>query len=132
MQLAAHKLLLHAIPCSPQFIFPFWEHLLYLQKGISLRIIAKKTLREFWEEHTDCEEQLVTWFRETSKAEWNNPKDIKKEYPNASFLKENRVVFNIKGNNYRLIVRINYDYQMVWIRFVGTHAEYDKIDATKI
>jgi mRNA interferase HigB len=67
-----------------------------------------------------------------SKSEWKNPNEIKMEYPSASFLNDNRVVFNIKGNSYRLIVRINYDYQMVWIRFVGTHSEYDKIDATKI
>ncbi len=80
----------------------------------------------------DCEEQLKSWFQETSEAAWKNPKDIKKEYPSASFLAENRVIFNIKGNNYRLIVKINYDYHMIWIRFIGTHAEYDKIDATKI
>ena len=63
---------------------------------------------------------------------WRNPKEIKKVYPSASFLVDNRVVFNIKGNKYRLIVKINYDYSIIWIRFVGTHAEYDKIDATKI
>ncbi|HQS51845.1 MAG TPA: type II toxin-antitoxin system HigB family toxin, partial [Daejeonella sp.] len=72
------------------------------------------------------------WFRETSNIEWESPGDLKSEYPSASFLHDNRVVFNIKGNKYRLIVRINYDYQMVWIRFIGTHAEYDKIDATRI
>ena len=72
------------------------------------------------------------WFQETGHVEWRNPKDIKREYPSASILADNRVVFNIKGNHYRLVVRINYDYQMVWIRFIGTHAEYDKIDATKI
>jgi mRNA interferase HigB len=97
-----------------------------------LRIIAKKILREFWETHPDCEQQLKAWYQETSNAEWKNTKDIKKGYPTASFLADNRVVFNIKGNHYRLIVKINYDYQMVWIRFIGTHAVYDKIDATKI
>ncbi len=69
---------------------------------------------------------------QTSKAAWEGPKEIKLEYPSASFLADNRVVFNIKGNHYRLIVRINYDYQMIWIRFVGTHAEYDKINAKTI
>jgi mRNA interferase HigB len=103
-----------------------------LLKGITLRIIAKKTIRLFWERHPDCEEQLTTWFREISKIEWHNPNDIKREYPTASFLKDNRVIFNIKGNNYRLIVKVNYDYGLVWVRFIGTHAEYDKIDATKI
>ncbi|HSZ85939.1 MAG TPA: type II toxin-antitoxin system HigB family toxin [Puia sp.] len=97
-----------------------------------MRVIAKKTLREFWQKHPDCEQQLKAWFQETSNAEWKNTRNIKIEYLSASFLIDNRVVFNIKGNHYRLIVRINYDYQMVWIRFIGTHAEYDKIDATKI
>ncbi len=89
-------------------------------------------MRDFWRKHSDSQQQLTSWFRETSKVEWKSPREIKKEYPSASFLENNRVVFNIKGNKYRLIVRINYDYQMVWIRFVGTHAQYDKIDATKI
>lgn len=97
-----------------------------------MRIIAKKILREFWQKHPDCEQQLKAWFQETSQAEWKNTKEIKREYPSASFLLDNRVVFNIKGNHYRLVVRINYGYQMVWIRFIGTHSEYDKIDATKI
>jgi mRNA interferase HigB len=97
-----------------------------------LRIIAKKILRNFWEAHVDSEQQLKSWYQETSKAEWRNPNEIKKEYPGASFLPENRVVFNIKGNHYRLIVKINYDYQMIWIRFIGTHSEYDKIEAKTI
>ncbi|MFV8342190.1 type II toxin-antitoxin system HigB family toxin [Flavobacterium sp. XS2P39] len=97
-----------------------------------MRVIAKKILRDFWEAHADSEQQLKSWFQETSKAEWKNPNKIKQEYPSASILTDNRVVFNVKGNNYRLIVKINYDYQMVWIRFIGTHAEYDKINANKI
>ena len=63
---------------------------------------------------------------------WKNPNEVKKEYPSASILNDNRIVFNIKGNNYRLIVRINYNYQMIWIRFIGTHAEYDKVNANEI
>lgn len=97
-----------------------------------MRIIAKKTLREFWIRHKDCEEQLKAWFQETSNCEWINSNDVKNDYPSASILGDNRIVFNIKGNHYRLIIKINYDYQMIWIRFIGTHAEYDKIDATKI
>jgi mRNA interferase HigB len=89
-------------------------------------------LRDFWENHADCEQQLKSWFREAQKAEWKNPNDIKTAYPSASILNENRVVFNIKGNNYRLIVKISYDYEMVWIRFIGTHGEYDKINANTI
>ena len=97
-----------------------------------MRVIAKKILREFWEKHSDCEQQLKSWFKEASKAEWSNPNEIKAEYPSASILEDNRICFNIKGNHYRLIVKINYDYQMVWIRFIGTHKQYDKIDATQI
>ena len=97
-----------------------------------MRIISKKILREFWEKHSDCEQQLKAWYKEANKAEWKNPNEIKLEYTSASILNDNRICFNIKGNNYRLIVRINYDYQMVWIRFIGTHSDYDKIDANKI
>lgn len=97
-----------------------------------MRVIAIKILREFWEAHADCEQQLKAWYKEAGKAEWKNHNELKGEYPSASILPNNRVVFNIKGNNYRLIVKINYEYQMVWIRFIGTHAEYDKIDANKI
>lgn len=97
-----------------------------------VRVIAKKTLRSFWSKHPDCEEQLKCWFKEAEEAKWKNPRDIKREYPTASFLHDNRVVFNIKGNNYRLVVMINFDYGIIWIRFVGTHAQYDKINASKI
>ncbi|MFZ5553666.1 MAG: type II toxin-antitoxin system HigB family toxin [Bacteroidota bacterium] len=97
-----------------------------------MRVIAKKTLREFWKKHEDAAEPLKAWFDETSKANWNSPGDSKANYPSASFLADNRVVFNIKGNTYRLIVKINYKYGMVWVRFIGTHAEYDKINAEEI
>lgn len=97
-----------------------------------MRVIAKKILRDFWEKHSGCEQQLKSWFQEASNAEWKNPNQIKNEYPSASILNDNRIVFNIKGNNYRLVVKINYDYQMVWIRFIGTHGEYDKINANEI
>jgi mRNA interferase HigB len=82
--------------------------------------------------HKDCEQQLKSWYREAKESHWSGPAEIKREYPSASFLKGNRVVFNIKGNHYRLIVKINYDYGMVWIRFIGTHAAYDKINAETI
>jgi len=103
-----------------------------LQKKFNLRVIAKKILRDFWEKHADCEAQLRSWFRETEKSELKNIHDIKNEYPSASVLKDNRIVYNIKGNNYRLIVKFNFDYQICWIRFIGTHAEYDKIDENNI
>ena len=94
-----------------------------------MRVIAKKILREFWEKQSDSKEQLKTWFKESSKANWTTPNDIKAEYPKASILKNSRVVFNICGNKYRLIVQINYIRQWVFIRFIGTHSEYDNINA---
>jgi mRNA interferase HigB len=97
-----------------------------------MRVIAKKILREYWEKQIDSKEQLKTWFKEASKAIWTSPNDIKSEYPKASILKSGRVVFNICGNKYRLIVQINYIRQWVFIRFIGTHEEYDKINADKI
>ncbi len=97
-----------------------------------MRVIAKKILREFWEKHNDAEEQLKTWHKEASKATWKSPSEIKAEYAKASILKSRRVVFNICGNKYRLIVEINYDRQWMFIRFIGTHSAYDKIDADKI
>lgn len=97
-----------------------------------MRVIAKRTLREFWEKHADCEEQLKSWYHEADSAFWQSPNEIKRDYPSASILADNRVVFNIKGNNYRLIVKINYEYGLVWIRFIGTHAEYDKVNANEI
>lgn len=97
-----------------------------------MRVIAKRTLREFREKHADSEQQLKAWYNEAEQAEWRTPNEIKKDYPSASILEDNRVVFNIKGNHYRLIVKINYPYGVVWVRFIGTHAEYDKVDAPKI
>jgi mRNA interferase HigB len=97
-----------------------------------LRVISKKVLKDFYTKYPDCEQQLKSWYLEANTSNWMSPKEIKKEFPSASFLKENRIVFNIKGNKYRLIVRITFKYQMIWIRFVGTHEEYNKIDANKI
>lgn len=97
-----------------------------------MRVIAKRTLRDFWEKHADCEEKLKSWYRETEKSKWKNINDLKNGYPSASILKENRIVYNVKGNSYRLIVKFNFEYGIFWIRFIGTHAEYDKIDANTI
>jgi len=98
----------------------------------TVRVIAKSTLREFWKEHNDCEEQLKSWFNEAEKSCWTSPADIKLDYPSASILPDHRVVFNIKGNSYRLIVKINYKIGLVWIRFIGTHNDYDKTNAKTI
>lgn len=96
------------------------------------RIVAKSTLREFWEKHPDSEQYLKTWYHIAISAKWRNPNDVKGTYANASILKNGRVVFNIKGNDYRLVVKFNYQKQWAFIRFIGTHKEYDRIDANMI
>jgi len=97
-----------------------------------VRIIARKTLREFWERHTDARQPLQAWYSDVKNAVWKKPSDIKEIYRNASFIANNRVVFNIKGNKYRLAVVIQYEHSIVYIRFVGTHREYNKIDVATI
>lgn len=97
-----------------------------------MRVISRKTLREFWAKHADSEEQLKAWYQETEKASWKSINELKVDYPSASILKNNKIVFNIKGNNYRLIVKFNFDYQISWILFIGTHAEYDKINTNDL
>ena len=97
-----------------------------------MRVISKKIVRDFWKTHADSEQQLKSWFQETSKAEWKSPNDVKLEYPKASILANNRVVFNISGGNFRLVVKMAYRSGICFIRFVGTHKEYDKIDVTKV
>lgn len=97
-----------------------------------MRIIALKILREFWEKHPNVRQSLQAWHEDAKHAVWQSPSDIKAIYRNASIVANNRVVFNIKGNEYRLIVAVNYRLGIAYIRFVGTHAEYDRIDATEI
>ncbi|MDD2764513.1 MAG: type II toxin-antitoxin system HigB family toxin [Opitutaceae bacterium] len=97
-----------------------------------MRIISRRTLKNFWEKHADAEQPLKAWFHETKATCWKSFTDIKARYRSADALPGNRVVFNIKGNTYRLIVRIHYNTGIVFIRFLGTHPEYDKIDATTI
>ncbi len=97
-----------------------------------MRVIALKTLREFYMKHPDSEQPLKAWYKEAEQAQWKSPHEIKKMYSSASIIRDNRIVFNIKGNNYRLVVKFNYKYGWAWIRFIGTHAQYDKINAEKI
>jgi len=97
-----------------------------------MRIIARRTLRDFWERHPDAEQALRAWYADARRAQWNNPQDIRNTYVSASIIANNRVVFNIRGNTYRLIVAINYPLHIVYIRFIGTHADYDQIDATTV
>lgn len=97
-----------------------------------MRILSRSTLRDFWEIHPDAEEALKTWYSEASQADWQAPLDVKTYHRNASIIANDRVVFNIKGNTYRLIVAIRYDLGIIFIRFIGTHTEYDKVDAETV
>jgi mRNA interferase HigB len=93
-----------------------------------MRIVAKRNFLSFIEGHVQARQALLAWHAEASQANWKTPQDIKDQYPSASFVRKNRVVFNIKGNDFRLIVAIAYRVGVVYVKFVGTHAEYDKID----
>lgn len=97
-----------------------------------MRIISRHRLVEFWELHPDAEQPLRAWYAEAKKASWNSPAEIKATYRSVSILADNRAIFNIKGNTYRLVVIVEYSQGKMFIRFVGTHAEYDRIDATMI
>ncbi|MGE3993905.1 MAG: type II toxin-antitoxin system HigB family toxin [Pseudorhodoplanes sp.] len=97
-----------------------------------MRIISRKRLVEYWTREPAAEEELKAWFAEAKNASWSNPSDVKAKYGSASILKDGRVVFNICGNKYRLVVWINYEFFTIYVRFVGTHKEYDDIDAQTI
>lgn len=96
-----------------------------------MRVIAKSTLRVFWARFPDAEGSLLAWFREMEKEHWGSPADVKRKYCNASIVGD-RVVFNIRGNRYRLVVRVNYEFEVIYVRFVGTHEEYDEIDVREV
>lgn len=97
-----------------------------------MRVIAIKNLRDFWEKYPDAQMPLKAWLDEAKAANWQSPADIKARYSHASILKSRRVVFNIKGNDYRLIVAVAYAFSAVYIKFVGTHAQYDAINADSV
>lgn len=100
-----------------------------------MRIIALSTLKAFWEDqqgYEDVREPSLAWYRHALKANWATPADVKADFGNASILRAGRIVFNIAGNKYRLVVWINYPYRVVYVRFIGTHAQYDRIDAQRI
>ena len=97
-----------------------------------MRVFSLSTLRTFWESHADAEQPLRAWFAETERADWSGPQDIRNRYRSADFLPGDRVVFNIKGNHYRLVVAIKYLFKAVYVRFVRTHAQYDEIDAEHV
>ncbi len=97
-----------------------------------MRIITKKTLKSFWEEYLDCEQSLLSWYKVFNKANWSNFNEVKSQFGSCKILGSDRIAFKIKGNNYRLIVKITFVNQIIWIRFIGTHSEYDKVDAKTI
>lgn len=97
-----------------------------------MRTIAKRPLRQFWERHPNAREPLLAWYREVLKEDWDTPAKLKEKYRNASIVGGNRAVFNLKGNDYRLVVKINYPARIVYVRFVGIHAEYDAIDVEEV
>lgn len=97
-----------------------------------MHIISRKTLKEFWEQHRDAEQPLRAWYADAKKANWRKPTDLTEVYANADPIPNNRVVFDIGGNKYRLVVAIRYQSGVVFIRFIGTHQAYDQIDATTI
>jgi len=97
-----------------------------------MNVISKRTLVKFYERHPQAKTPLEVWHADARKAEWQSPEDIKAIYASASFIADNRVVFNIKGNDYRLIVHIDYKRKIVRIKVIGTHSEYDKIDAVEV
>tara|TARA_A100000171_G_scaffold31006_1_gene29337 strand:+ start:540 stop:842 length:303 start_codon:yes stop_codon:yes gene_type:complete len=97
-----------------------------------MRIIKVKPLIDFYQKHSSAEQPLKAWVKEAKKAQWQSPHDIKSMYRSADILQGNRVVFNIGGNKYRLIVQINYFCGVVYIKFIGTHTDYDRIKAEKI
>ncbi len=96
------------------------------------RIFAKSTLREFWNKYPETEQYLKTWYDTAMSCDWRTPADVKRSYANASILKSGRIVFNIKGNSFRLVTKFNFEKQWIFIRFIGTHSEYDKIDANSV
>ncbi len=95
-----------------------------------MRIIAKKALRDYWDTHSNCKKELEEWYGIACKAEWTSPRDVKHTFPKASIVGNNRVVFDIVGGNFRLIVKFAYRTQIGYIRFIGTHKEYERIDAS--
>lgn len=100
-----------------------------------MRIIALSTLKALWGDdpsYTDAIQPALAWYRHALKANWTTPAEVKADFKNASILKNGRVVFNIAGNKFRLAVWINYEYSIIYIRFIGTHAQYDQIDAQTI
>ena len=97
-----------------------------------MRIISKRTLRDYWLKYPECEQPLLSWYKVAIKAKWSNFNDVKSQFGSCKIVGNDRIVFKIKGNNYRLIIKISFDNQLIWIRFLGTHSEYDLINAKSV
>jgi mRNA interferase HigB len=99
---------------------------------INMQIISRKTLKDFWAKHNQAEAPLIAWYQVVSKAEWTGPNDIRAMFGSADFVGDNRVIFDIGGNKFRLVVHVAYKFRRVLIKFVGTHKDYDAIDPEKV
>lgn len=97
-----------------------------------MRIVAKSTLRDYWLKNKDAEQALLSWYKVVNKANWSNFNEVKQQFGTCKVVGNDRIIFKIKGNNYRLIVKISFENQLIWIRFIGTHSEYDLINAKEI
>jgi mRNA interferase HigB len=122
------------------YVVPFWDHspcsqngsMLALDRTIQMCVIARNTLRAFWERYPAAEGSLKAWFSEATRANWQTMADIKRRYATASIIDDERVVFNVGGNKFRLVVKVWFPGRAVWIKFIGTHASYDQIDVRKL
>lgn len=129
MKTSRRRAILRRPPRRPLARVPKWDYTAFM------RVIALSTLKKFWDDapaFMDAREPTLAWYRHILKADWASPADLKRDFANASILKGGRVVFNIAGNKYRIVVWINYPYRVVYVRFIGTHAQYDAIDAQTV
>lgn len=115
-----------ASPSTTLYLVPNWDY------DTAMRIVAKRNLLAFCERHSAARQSVLAWYEEAMRAVWHSPQNVKRRYPSASFVGKNRVVFNLKGNDYRLIVAIAYKLGVVYVKFIGTHREYDRIDAATV
>lgn len=97
-----------------------------------MRVIARKTLKNFWETHDNCEQSLLSWYKVAKKAKWQNFEEVKQQFGTCKIIGSDRIIFKIKGNNYRLVIKITFINQIIWIRFIGTHEQYDKINVKTV
>lgn len=97
-----------------------------------MRVLSKRTLREFWLQHEDCENQLLGWYKEVKLSQYQTPDEFVAAFTNCRSIGKNRYIFNIKGNKYHLVIKANFDLKTIWIRFIGTHSQFENINALEI